>query len=218
MVSSRYLCIGRAMFEFRGIYREPSRAELPSRQVNRLICGPEFARHSHQVGEGIRFHFLHDPPAVRLYRDFADTQFRANLFIEQTGDNQGHDLPFSKSQRCVAVPKIAHRHFAVQCHAAAFEAFAYHPEQHFIADRLDQEIDSPGFHRFYRRWNISVAGNEDDRHLGALARDYLLRFESIQVGKREVEDETARDKRPRSTEEFAGRPECLRLPAFAPNQ
>jgi hypothetical protein len=58
------------------------RADLPSSQMDCLLRGPEFARHPHQVGEGVRFHFLHHLPAVCLYRDFADTELAADLFIQ----------------------------------------------------------------------------------------------------------------------------------------
>jgi hypothetical protein len=57
--------------------------KLPSSQVNWRTGRPEFARHPHQVGKGIRFHFVHDLSSVRLYRDFADTELAANLFIQQ---------------------------------------------------------------------------------------------------------------------------------------
>ncbi len=59
----------------------PSTRLLSSRQVNFLTRGPETGGHLHQVGEGIRLHFSHDLPAVRLHRDFADTQFCADLLV-----------------------------------------------------------------------------------------------------------------------------------------
>jgi hypothetical protein len=42
-----------------------------------------------------------------------------------------------------------------------------------------------------RGWDISAAGNNDNRHLGALLRDYLLQFKSVQVWEREIEDEAS---------------------------
>jgi len=60
---------------------------LPSSQMNRRTRRLEFARHPHQVGEGIRFHFLHHLPAVCLYGDFADTELAANLFIQHARDD-----------------------------------------------------------------------------------------------------------------------------------
>jgi hypothetical protein len=62
-------------------------SEMPSSQVNCRARRLEFAGHPHQVGEGIRFHFLHHLPAVCFHCDFADTELAANLFIQQPGDN-----------------------------------------------------------------------------------------------------------------------------------
>jgi hypothetical protein len=62
-------------------------SELPSGQVNGRTRRLEFGRDPHQVGEGIRFHFLHDLPAVCLHCDFADTELAANLFIQQPGND-----------------------------------------------------------------------------------------------------------------------------------
>ena len=69
------------------LYPELSWAELPPGQLNCQTRRPEFGRQPHQVSEGIRFHFLHDLPAVCLYRDFADTELAANLFIQQPRDD-----------------------------------------------------------------------------------------------------------------------------------
>jgi hypothetical protein len=60
---------------------------LPSSQMNRPTRRPEFARHPHQVGEGIRFHFLHHLPAVCFHRDFADSELAANLLVQQPSDD-----------------------------------------------------------------------------------------------------------------------------------
>lgn len=66
---------------------ELSRAELLSSQVDSRTRRLEFGRHPDQVGEGIRFHFLHHLPAVCLYGDFADSELAANLLIQQTSDD-----------------------------------------------------------------------------------------------------------------------------------
>jgi hypothetical protein len=74
-------------FDQARVYRGVSRAELSSSQMNWLTRGPESARHPHQVGKGVRFHLLHNLPAVRLHRDLADAELTANLFIQQPGDD-----------------------------------------------------------------------------------------------------------------------------------
>jgi len=71
----------------KGTIANSDRPSAASSQVNWWTRRSEFGRHPHQVGEGIRFHFLHDLPAVRLHRNFADPELTADLFIEQPRDD-----------------------------------------------------------------------------------------------------------------------------------
>ena len=63
------------------VYRGLSRAELRSRQVNRLTCGPQLGRHPYQVSEGIGLHLLHHLATVCLNRDLADAELASDLFV-----------------------------------------------------------------------------------------------------------------------------------------
>ena len=65
------------------------------RRRNRLRCRAEPFGHSHQVGERIGFHLLHHFAPVGFHRNLADAQLPSNLFIQQAGDNQHHNLPFT---------------------------------------------------------------------------------------------------------------------------
>jgi hypothetical protein len=49
--------------------------------MNCLTRVLEPGSHPHQVGEGVRFHLLHDLPTVCLYRDFTNAQFCADLLV-----------------------------------------------------------------------------------------------------------------------------------------
>src|SRR5258706_9914069 len=63
----------------------------------------EFCRHVHQVRERPRLHFAHDPSPMRLHRDLADVEFATNLLVQQSGDDQCHDLPFTWTERFMAL-------------------------------------------------------------------------------------------------------------------
>ena len=58
-----------------------------SGQVNRGTGRAKLGRHPDQVGEGVRFHFLHDLSSMRFNGNLADAEFAANLFIQQAGHN-----------------------------------------------------------------------------------------------------------------------------------
>ena len=59
-------------------------------------CGPaastskvRFSGHGYQLSERAAAHLAHHLTAVRLDRDLADTQFEADLFVQEAPDNQG---------------------------------------------------------------------------------------------------------------------------------
>ena len=54
--------------------------------------------HCHKVGEKIGLHLSHHLTSVclYLYRDLADVELATDLFIQQAGGYQGHDLPFAR--------------------------------------------------------------------------------------------------------------------------
>jgi len=43
-------------------------------------------------------HLLHHLASVCLHRDLADAEVAADLFIQQTGDDQRHDLALARSE------------------------------------------------------------------------------------------------------------------------
>ena len=57
---------------------------LPRRKLN-------LSRHSHEVRQGVRFHFPHHVSTMDLDGDFAGPEFRSYLLIEHPGNHQTHD-------------------------------------------------------------------------------------------------------------------------------
>ena len=64
-------------------------------QVKRLSRRPEFVSHPDQVSEGICLHLLHDLPSMRFSCDLANAELATNLFVQQAGNYQCHNLPFT---------------------------------------------------------------------------------------------------------------------------
>ena len=102
--------------------------------------------------------------------------------------------------------------------AAPFDSLPDRVQQHVVIEWLRQEFDSARLHSLHRHEYIPMARNEDDRHVGPLARDALLQVETIEAGKRYVKNEAAGNKGSWMRKEFLRRRECLRLPAFAADQ
>jgi hypothetical protein len=64
----------------------------------RRRCEAESRGHIHQVGERAGLHFSHHLASVSLHRDLADAELATDLFIQQAGDDQRHDLPFAAAE------------------------------------------------------------------------------------------------------------------------
>ena len=57
-----------------------------------------FRRYHHEIGKRAGVHLLHHPAAMSLHRDLADAEFATDLFVQQAGDYQRHNLPFATSE------------------------------------------------------------------------------------------------------------------------
>src|SRR3954465_12020541 len=68
----------------------------PSRQV-------QSRTHLDQVGEGVRLHLSHHLASVCLDGDLTDPELAGDLLVQQSGDDQGHDLALAVAELGVAV-------------------------------------------------------------------------------------------------------------------
>jgi hypothetical protein len=156
--------------------------------------------------------------SVCLYRDFAYAEFPTDLFIQQAGGYQGHDLPLTICERRVTVPERPYLRLTTKCGLAALDGVSDGTQQHIVAEWLRQELDSARFHGLDGHWYVTVTGNEDDRHVDPIAGDAFLQIETIEAWKRNVKYEAARNKDSWAAEKFLRGREYFRLPAFATNQ
>lgn len=103
----------------------------------------EFRGYPHQVGERVSFHLLHHLTSVRLHRGLTDTQLATDLFIQQTRDDQRHDLPFAGSEGRVTVAERLQLRLVTKGKAALVKRLAERAPQHVIIEWLRQELDCP---------------------------------------------------------------------------
>src|SRR3989441_7978204 len=137
-----------------------------SRRVrSRRTRKAESRGHCHQIGERVSLHLSHHLTSVGLYRDLADVELATDLFIQQAGGYQGHDLPFARSERLVTVPEGPYLRLATKCGLAALDGVSDGTQQNVIADWLRQELDSARFHGLDGHWYVTVTRNEDDWHV-----------------------------------------------------
>jgi DNA-binding NarL/FixJ family response regulator len=151
-----------------------------------------------QIGKGLGFHLLHHTSAMRLNRNFADSQLAGHLFVEHSRDYQGHHLLLPLGQRCEVVAQrlqvslSRHKHFAT-----SLDRLADRTKKSLVRKRLRQEFDGSRLHRLNRHRYIAVARDEDDRHVGAIVCDALLQLQAAQSGHRNVEHQATGNRRSR---------------------
>src|SRR5712675_3368503 len=174
--------------------------------------------HCHQIGERVSLHLSHHLTSVCLYCDLADVELATDLFIQQAGGYQRHDLPFARSERRVTVPERPCLRLATKRGLAALDGVSDGTQQHIIAEWLRQELDSARLHGLDGHRYVTVTGNKDDGHVDPIAGDAFLQIETIETWKRNVKHEAARNKDSRAAEKFLCGHEYFRLPTFAANQ
>src|SRR5258708_7404626 len=90
-------------------------------------------------------------------------------------------------------------------------------QQHVVVDWLRQELDSSRLHGLDCHRNVAITSDEDDWHINPID-DELLQIETIEVRKRNVKYQAARNKDSWAGEEFLCGRECLWLPACGADQ
>src|SRR4051812_12157077 len=113
---------------------------------------------------------------MRLDSDLADVEFAADLLVQQSGNDQHHDLTFTAAEASISSTERPQFRFLMQCRAAALEGSSYRFEQRLVTDRLGQEFDRARLHGLHRRRYVSITGDEDDRHVVAVVLDLLLKI------------------------------------------
>src|SRR5258706_757019 len=107
----------------------------------RSTCKAESRGHCHQIGERVSLHLSHHLTSVCLYCDLADVELATDLFIQQAGGYQRHDLPFARRERRVRVPVRPCLRLATKCGLAALDGVSDGTQQNIVADWLRHEID-----------------------------------------------------------------------------
>ena len=82
------------------------------------------------------------------------------------------------------------------------EGSANGAQQHILAERLGQKLDSARLHGFDAHGHIAMTRDKDDRHFGSFDGDALLQFKTVEARKRYVEYEATWNKDSCAVKEF----------------
>ena len=84
---------------FHGPHNIGGMAGVLARAQQALGHAAESVCHSHQINQRLRSHLSHDLPAMKLHRCLAKPNFRGNLLVKATSDDQRHHLALTLRQR-----------------------------------------------------------------------------------------------------------------------
>src|SRR3954469_14392998 len=118
----------------------------------------------------------------------------------------------------MAVPKIPHRVLLIEDGAAPLDGMLDGAYKHVADQGLGQEFDCSRLHGLDRHRYIAVARDEDDGHVNPVQSDALLQFQTIKVGKSQVEYQATRGSDAGTVQKILRGCECLRLPACGVDQ
>jgi hypothetical protein len=166
---------------------------------------------------GIGLHFSHDIAAMCLHRDLADAQLAADLFIQHAGDYQCHYFSLSRGKQRITSAELPDLGFLPKDASAVLKGAANGAQEDLVTKWLRQEFDCSRLHSLDRHRNITSTCDENDRHVTPIDSHALLKIETIEVGKANVQYETTWNKNSRTGEELLCRGECpglLNRPGF----
>ena len=112
----------------------------------------------------------------------------------------------------MARPQGSHLRVEMKGGATPLDGTANGLQQHIVVERLGQELDGSSLHRLHAHRHVTMAGDEDDRHIRSLG-ELLLQLETVEPWKRYVEHQATRNSGANARQEFRRRGERFGLPA-----
>src|SRR5262245_42900272 len=128
---------------------------------------------------------------MHLDRFLADAKAQTNRLVGQSRSYQFEYLLFTIGQRVVALLD-ARLTAMVSLHLLGLRnRFLQCVEQLTALERLFQKIDGAALHGLNCRWNVAIAGNEDDWQRNTAARELDLQIEPRQSGHAHIKQQAA---------------------------
>src|SRR6266478_5802653 len=144
-----------------------------------------------------------------LHGDFAGSELKSYLLIEQARNYQGHDFALACGQRLVALSQLAKLTLLLARHPVAIQSLVDRIQQVLVPERLRQKLHRTGFHGLHRHRNISMTGDEDDGNPDARVGQLALKVQSVDSRKSHVQNQATWPIRPLAAQELLRGPEGL---------
>src|SRR5579863_2804525 len=121
-----------------------------------------------------------------FHRDFANTETTADLLVQEAHNHQRHHIAFARGEVGVTSLQYLGLLFAAEQSFAPLDRTPDGLQKHIALVRFRQKLDRARFHGLHRHWNITLAGDKNDRHAGTLYNHSLLQVETIEPRKGDI--------------------------------
>src|ERR1700739_2218166 len=142
--------------------------------------------------------------AMDLHGNFARPEFRSYLFVKHSRHNQGHNFTLTHGERRIALPHLREVTLVLARLPVAIQCLMNGIQQVLVAEWLGQELHSAGFHSLHGHGDIAVPSDENDRDLDACASQFMLKLQTVDARKPDVQNQATWSVRPLPAQELLG--------------
>jgi len=133
---------------------------------------------------------------MSLHRGLAGVELRRDLFVQQAGHDEWHNLTLALRQRFVPPTKLGQIRPLTSCSAVTIDRLANGVKQLLVTKRFREEVYRAGLQGLHRHWNVTVRGDENDLDRWIRIGQLTLKIETAQSRESHVQDKAARNVRP----------------------
>jgi hypothetical protein len=107
-------------------------------------------------------------------------ELRRDLFVQQTGHDECHDLTLALRQRFVPPPQLGQTCPLTSCGAVTINRLLNSVEELLVTKRFREKVDRAGLQRLHRHWNVPMSADEHDVHWWIGLGKLVLKVEATQ--------------------------------------
>jgi hypothetical protein len=133
---------------------------------------------------------------MSLDRGLAGVELCRDLFVQQTGHDECHDLTLTLRQRFVPPSQLGQTCPLLSCSAVTLNPLLNSIEELLVTKRLREKVHRARLQRLHRHWNVPMSADEHDGDWSIGLGKLVLKVEATQSRESHVQDEAARCVRP----------------------
>src|SRR5260370_2614695 len=143
--------------------------------------------------------------AMDLKGNCVRPEFRSYWVVKHSRHNQGNTFTLAHGERRIALRHLREVTLVLARLPVAIQCLMNGIQQVLVAEGFRQKLHCAGFHSLHGHGNIRVPGDEDDGNLDARTSQFVLKLQTVDAGKSDVQNKAAWSVRPLPAYELRGR-------------